>query len=137
MNQARYEATATLLAKEIAPELKHAASPEVRYGAAMGLESLFRQSRVKLMPDAEIVRILRAQLHDAAGADNPGDDAHLWVLKHIRFILLIPFIIAAVTAVIWFVAYVQHDSEQTERNLREVCATETFRHDLACKDVTK
>ena len=60
-------ATAMLLAKEIAPELRHAATAEVRYGAALGLESLFRQSRVKLMPNEEIVRILRAQLHDAAG----------------------------------------------------------------------
>ena len=58
-------AVAMLLAKEIAPELKHAASAELRYGAAMGLESLFRQSRVKLMPNEEIARILRAQLHDA------------------------------------------------------------------------
>ena len=49
-------AVAMLLAKEIAPELKHAASPEVRYGAAMGLESLFRQSRVKLIPNEEIVQ---------------------------------------------------------------------------------
>ncbi len=61
-------ATATLLARQIAPELKHAASPEVRYGAAMGLESLFRQSRVRLAPNEEIVRVLRAQLHDAADA---------------------------------------------------------------------
>jgi cyclophilin family peptidyl-prolyl cis-trans isomerase len=59
-------ATATLLAKEIAPELPHAASAEARYGAALGLESLFRQSRVKLAPNEEIIRILRAQLHDAA-----------------------------------------------------------------------
>ena len=34
----------------------------------MGLESLFRQSRVKLPPNEEIVRVLRAQLHDAADA---------------------------------------------------------------------
>ncbi len=60
-------ATATLLARQIAPGLKPAPSAEVRYGAALGLESLFRQSRVKLVPNEEIVRALRAQLHDAAG----------------------------------------------------------------------
>ena len=63
-------ATAMLLARQIAPGLKPAAPAEVRYGAALGLESLFSQSRVKLMLNEEIVRILRAQLHEAASPAN-------------------------------------------------------------------
>jgi cyclophilin family peptidyl-prolyl cis-trans isomerase/HEAT repeat protein len=59
-------ATAMLLAKEIAPGARPSAG--VRYGAAMGLESLFQLSRVKLPPNAEIVNALRAQLHDATDA---------------------------------------------------------------------
>lgn len=58
--------TAMLLAKEIAPG-RHP-SVEVRYGAALGLESLFRLNGAKLTPNDEIVRVLRAQLHDAGGS---------------------------------------------------------------------